>query len=312
MAEHSMRFCDCREQDVLTILMADGGLVEGSYLTQAGMHFVSIRHPESMLLKKVLGPFTDDDVKSIDRVKGREEILEERHDKLRGERLAGREPCTREDYEYRLETIARAVAKAEGKRRDQLERQFEDVADRIALARAKRTWMLAAGHWALRSNSPPALSDLWMSDVASPSFITRPRPQDFDPDPSVRRRRSASPEEATSDPRSVPNVLKSMRAAGLKAVISLAGEPAWERAVLQIDLGPGRTMRYLAEARRGSGGLIEWDLKWGGNHSKPGLRKMRQSVKLDSYQELKRIVTKANRGDTAGKGRIHEEAIACP
>jgi len=307
-----MRFCDCREQDVLTIVMADGALVEGSYLTQAGMHFVSIRNPDSMLLKTVVGPFTDEDVQSIARVKGREEILEERYDRLRGERLPGREPLTREDYEYRLETIARAVAKAEGKRRDQLERQFDDVADRIALARAKRTWILAAGRWALRSNSPPLLSDLWMSDVASPSYISRPRPQDFDPDPSVRRRRSAAPEEATSDPRSVPNVLKTMKAAGLKAVISLAGEPAWERAVLQIDLGPGRTMRYLAEARRGSGGLIEWDLKWGGNHSKPGLRKMRQSVRLDSYLELKRIVAKANHGESVGKRRNNEKAIACP
>lgn len=305
-----MRFSDCREQDVLTIVMSDGEVVGGSYLTQAGMHFLSIRNPDSMLLKKVIGPFTDDDVRSIKCVKGREEILEERHARLRGERVAGRDPVTREDYEYRLETLARAAAAAQSTRRDQIVRQFDDVADRISLAQCKRQWLLAAGRWSLKSNSPPSLPDLWMSDVASPSYIARPRPQDFDPDPSERRRRIPAPPEALSDPRSVPNVLKAMRAAGLKAAISLAGDPAWERAVVQIDLGPGRTMRYLAEARRGAGGQIEWDLKWGGNFSKPGLRKMRQSVKLDTYHELKRIVAQANSGDLPAHLQITEEA--CP
>ncbi|NTF16861.1 hypothetical protein G6L37_00280 [Agrobacterium rubi] len=298
MPANVMTFSDCREQDVLTVVMLDGETVDGSYLTQAGMHFLSIRNPDSMLLKKVIGPFTDDAVRSVSLIRSRDEIMEARYDKLRGERHPGREPVTREDYEYRLETLAKAVATGEGNRRNQLIRQFDDVADRIALARAKRQWMLSAGRWALKSNSPPCLADLWMADVASPSFIARPRPQDFDPDPAERRRRVPQPEEALADPRSVPNVLRDMKTAGLKAVVSLAGDPAWERAVIQIDLGPGRTMRHLAEARRGKGGQIVWHLNWGGNHSAPGLRKKRQSMKLDTYQELKRIVTRANRAES--------------
>lgn len=289
-------FEDCREQDVVSIVTNDGDAFTGSYLTQARMHFVSIRNPVSMLLNKVLGPFTDDDVQSIDIVKGRDEVLEDRHDRLRGERHPGREPVTREDYEYRLAVLAKAVAAAEGQRRDQLERQFNDVADRISLARAKRQWMISAGRYALKSNSPPELADIWMSDVASPSLLARPRDQDFDPDPVVRRRKLPLPPEATDDPRSVPNVIRAMKAAGLNASVQLAGDPAWARAVVQIDLGPGRTMRHLADARRGPDGTIVWSLRWGGNDSRPGVRKRSQSMRLDSYRELKQLIGRVNAG----------------
>ncbi len=287
-------FEDCREQDVVSIVTNDGETFTGSYLTQALMHFVSIKNPVSMLLNKVLGPFTDDDVRSIAIVKNRDAVLEERHDRLRGERHPGREPVTREDYEYRLSVLAKAVATAEGKRRDQLERQFDDVADRIALARAKRQWMLSAGRHALKSNSPPELADLWMSDVASPSLLARPRDQDFDPDPVVRRRKLPLPPEAMEDPRSVPNVLRAMKAAGLNAAVQLAGDPAWARAVVQVDLGPGRTMRHLADARRGPDGAIVWSLSWGGNDSRPGIRKRIQSMRLDSYRQLKLLIDRVN------------------
>lgn len=291
-------FGDCREQDVVSIVTNDGEAFTGSYLTQARMHFVSIKNPVSMLLNKVLGPFTDDDVKSIEIVKSRDEVFEERHDRLRGERHPGREPVTREDYEYRLSVLAKAVAVADGQRRDQLERQFNDVADRISLARAKRQWMLSAGRHALKSNSPPELADLWMSDVASPSLLARPRDQDFDPDPVVRRRKLPLPPEATEDPRSVPNVLRAMKAAGLNASVQLAGDPAWARAVVQIDLGPGRTMRHLADARRSPDGVIVWSLGWGGNDSRPGIRKRLQAMRVDSYRELKLLIGRVNDGRT--------------
>jgi hypothetical protein len=289
-------FTDCREQDVISIVTNDSETFTGSYLTQARMHFISVKNPVSMLLNKVLGPFTDDDVKSIEIVKSRDEVLEDRYDRLRGERHPGREPVTREDYEYRLSVLAKAVASAEGQRRDQLERQFGDVADRISLARAKRQWMLSAGKYSLKSNSPPELADLWMSDVASPSLLARPRDQDFDPDPVVRRKRLPLPPEATEDPRSVPNVLRAMKAAGLDAAVQLAGDPAWARAVVQVDLGPGRSMRHLADARRGPDGVILWSLGWGGNDSRPGIRKRVQSMRLDSYRELKLLINRVNAG----------------
>jgi hypothetical protein len=299
-------FEDCREQDVVSIVTNDGETITGSYLTQARMHFVSTKNPVSMLLNKVLGPFTDGDVKSLEIVRSRDEVLEDRHDRLRGDRHPGREPATREDYEYRLSVLAKAVAAAEGQRRGQLERQFDDVADRISLARAKRQWMLSAGRHSLKSNSPPELADLWMSDVASPSLLARPRDQDFDPDPVVRRRKLPLPPEAMEDPRSVPNVLRAMKAVGLNATVQLAGDPAWARAVVQVDLGPGRSMRHVADARRGPDGAIVWSLGWGGNDSRPGIRKLFQSKRLDAYRELKLLIKRVNSGHaTSATANMH-------
>lgn len=292
-----MKLEDCREQDVLSVTLTDGSEINGSYLTQAGMHFISTDNPESKLLKKVLGPYSEQDIAQISIIRSRDDILEERNQRLRGERVGGREPITRDDYEYRLQMIARAVAGAGGKRRDQLLRQFDDVADRIALARSKRQWMISEGAWAMKSNEPPTLADLWMADVASPSLLQRPRAQDFDPDPSMRNKRLPLPSAAADDPRSVPNVLSAIRKAGLKVVISLAGDPAWERAVLQVDLGPGRTRRFLCNGKRGSCGLIEWTLTWGGNHSAPGLRARRQAVKLHEYKLLRAIIAQTNEGN---------------
>jgi hypothetical protein len=296
-------FANCREQDVVSLVTKDGETILGSYLTQARMHFLSIKNPESALLNKVLGPFKDDDIVSIEIVKDRETILEERFERLRGDPLPGRDPVTRDDFEYRLTVLSKAVASSEGTRRDQLLRQFNDVADRISLARSKREWILAAGRYSLKTNKPPELADLWMADVASPSLMSRPRAQDFDPDPTLRRKRVTLPDEAIRDERSVPNVLRQMKAQGLKASIQLAGDPAWERAVIQIDLGPGRSMRHLAEARRGQSGKIEWSLRWGGNDSRPGLRKRFQSTRLEKYQTLKTIIDRVN-GKAAPSNRI--------
>jgi hypothetical protein len=302
MPTHATSFSECREQDVLVVVTADGETISGSYLTQARMHFLSIKNAESLLLDKVVGPFNDEDVSSIEIVKDRDTILDERHRRLRGDRHPGREPVTREDFEYRLETLAKAHAAAEGKRRDQLRRQFDDVADRIHLARAKRQWIIASGFWFQKSNRPPDLADLWQADIASPSLMARPRPQDFDPDPVERRRKTKLPEEALADPRSVPNVIRAMKAAGMKAIISLAGDPTWERAVVQIDLGPGRTMRWNANAHRNAARTIEWKLGWGGNESRPGLRKREQSFRLDSYKQLRQIIERANRGEIPRSG----------
>lgn len=304
MNTRATSFSECREQDVLVIVTAAGETFRGSYLTQARMHFLSIKNPESMLLDKVIGPFTDEDVTSIEIVKDRETVLDERYGRLRGDPHPGRDPVTRDDFEYRLETLAKAHAAAEGRRRDQLRRQFDDVADQIQLARAKRQWMIASGFWFQKSNRPPDLADIWQADIASPSLMARPRPQDFDPDPVERRRKAKLPDEAISDPRSVPNVIRTIKAAGMKAVISLAGDPAWERAVVQIDLGPGRTMRWNANAHRNAAGVIEWKLGWGGNESRPGLRKREQSLRLDSYKELRQIIASANRGEIPTTGSI--------
>jgi hypothetical protein len=150
--------------------------------------------------------------------------------------------------------------------------------------------MIRAGLWGTRSNSPPTLDDLWMSDVASPSLIARPRRQDFDPDPVERRKRTLLPNEAVDNPLSVPNMTSRLRAHGFDAQVVLVGEPAWERAVVQIDLGPGRSMRFDAHAARNADGRIAWKLQWGGNDSEAARKNRRRAKRLPEYAKLKEIV----------------------
>ena len=269
-----------QQQDILRVVLTTGESHTGSYLTQAGMHFLAVR--DDTVLGKVVGPFDAESIASVEVVRTRDEVVAEINDRKTGDRLPGRAPVTRDDYEYRLERLARAVAEAEGRRRDQLLCQFDETADRIALSAAKRCWLLSAAKWGLKSNRPPELADLWFSDVASPSLIRRPSPKDFDPDPAIRRTRDRLPPETVADRMSVPNMLARLRAAGLKASISLAGDPPWERAVIQVDLAPGRTGRFLLDGRRDDG-TMSWQLKWGGNDSRPGLRNRRRARSLPQY-----------------------------
>lgn len=205
------------DQDVVEVTLTDGAILSGSLMRVAGMTFLTYHKPGA-LLGSSHGPIDPDGVERVRLVKAWSAIKAERFAALRGEPFAGPAPRLALDYEYRLERLARAIAtEADAARADQLRRQFDDTADEIALSQPKRAWMRAAGRWALKSNAPPTMEDLWFAEVASPSLMTRPRPQDFDPDPAVRRRRFPLPDQVLRDPASVPNRLKALRAAGLKA-----------------------------------------------------------------------------------------------
>lgn len=282
-------FTDRQDQDVITVVMKSGETFTGSYMTQAGMHFVGTKAGKGDLIGKVEGPIDPEEVVRIEVLKSRDEVFEDRRDRALGERLSGRDPVTRDDFEYRLERLAKAMVSAEGMRRTQLSRQFEELADRITLAKPKRAWMIAAAHWSLRSNEPPRLVDLWSSDVASPSLMRRPSPKDFDPDPAVRKARDRLPPEIVADPSSVPNMLRRLRTSDLKAVISLAGDPPWERAIIQVDLAPGRSGRFSVDGRRVDGEM-QWTLKWAGNDSNAGRKHQRRAMGLPEYRLLKSLV----------------------
>ncbi|MCV9964966.1 hypothetical protein OIU34_24020 [Pararhizobium sp. BT-229] len=282
-------FTDRQDQDVITVVMKSGETFTGSYMTQAGMHFVGTKAGKGDLIGKVEGPIDPSEVERVEVLKSRDDVLEDRRDRALGERLPGREPVTRDDFEYRLERLAKAMVSAEGMRRTQLSRQFDELADTIALAKPKRAWMIAAAHWSLRSNEPPRLVDLWSSDVASPSLMRRPSPKDFDPDPIVRKTRDRLPPEIVADPSSVPNMLRRLRAADLKAVIALAGDPPWERAIIQVDLAPGRSGRFSVDGRRVDGEM-EWTLKWAGNDSNAGRKHQRRALGIPEYAVLKSLV----------------------
>lgn len=280
------------DQDVVEVTLRDGAILTGSLMRVAGMTFLTYQKPGA-LLGSSHGPIDPDGVEAVRLVKAWSAIKAERFAALRGERFPGPAPRLALDYEYRLERLARALAsEPDAARADQLRRQFDDTADEIALSQAKRAWMRAAGRWALKSNAPPTMEDLWFAEVASPSLMTRPRPQDFDPDPTVRRRRFPLPDQVMRDPASVPNRLKALRAAGLKARVQLAGDPLWDRAVIQIDLANGRDGRFMAAARRVNR-VTHWKLSWGGNFNPTADRKRHKAMASEAYATLKAIFAEA-------------------
>jgi hypothetical protein len=173
--------------------------------------------------------------------------------------VPGREPVTRDDFEHRLQTLARAVAALpyrEWQMQIRLTRQFEACAERIQLSPGKRAWMLAEAKWARRSNMPPTMADLWVEPVASPSCFARPRPQDFNPDPALRRRRTPLPPELPSDPFSIPNMLSALIGQGLKARITRLGDPPHERGRIRVAL------RAAGRARRGRANALAQCVGW--------------------------------------------------
>lgn len=281
-------FSSVSNLDQLRVTLLDGTVLEGTYQHIVGMHFVHVRDGSAM--GRIEGPIEPGSVTQIERLATKEEIRAERHDRLRGEPFPGSRPRTRDDFEYRLNLLARAIA-AETcvTRRTELRYQFDDLADQIRLAQAKRAWVLAEGRFSLGSNMIPSMRDLWFADVASPSLMRKPRPRDFDPDPAVRRKRDPLPVLVRTDPASIPNMLARLRAAGLKARIDLAGEPFYERADLAVDVCESRKSRFLLEGRL-EDGITTWRLRWGGNSSAPGMRQYRAALKTEGYQLLTEIL----------------------
>lgn len=206
---------------------------------------------------------------------------------------------TRDGQEHRLQVLARAVADAEAawRRPVQLHRQFRDAADRIGLAAGKHAWLLHAARWAKRSNAEPTMTDLWVEPVASPSCLTRPRPQDFDPDPRARRWRRGLPAHLASDPRSIPNMLHALRAASLKARVTRLGAPPHDRGHLRVEMPVKGRSRFMAIAKRDRHGRMAWRVVWDGNHeSKAGQLRHRRALRCYAYARMVEVLRHGRRG----------------
>ncbi len=281
-------FWDGREErELLRVCFADGRTLTGHYMSVVRKHFIVCHGPDMPLHGYAEGPLEEMAVLSVTVEQSRAEVLEAGRLRLLGEPLPGREPVTGEDYQHRLQTIARAVATATDWQREmQLRRQFDIVAARIGLAAGKRAWVLAEAKWSLRSNAPPTLSDLWADAVASPGCFARPRPQDFDPDPAVRRRRQGASMQAGVDPRSIRNMLSALRSQSLKVRVTRLGDPPEDRGHIQIDMPIKGRSRFVAIAERTGSGAIGWRLVWDGNDSKAGLRRRRQAEATPEYARL--------------------------
>ena len=286
----------CKERAVVRVTLADGTILKGSYTGRAGLHFLHLTGRDQPLGGTVSGPYRTRDVRVVQIVRSRAEVIEDAEARLLGERVPGREPVTRDDYEHRLQVLARAAASADAERDWQREmqarRQFGRLADRLQLAAGKRAWLIAAAKWGRRSNAPPTLADLWVQDVASPSCFARPRPQDFDPDPAVRRRRMPLPDHVRLDPRSIPNMLRALHDAALKARITRLGDPPCDRGHIQVDLPLKGRSRFVIMGARDDTGRMVWRLLWDGNEGEAGRRRHRVALASDAYSRLIEVVAR--------------------
>ncbi|MDU7519868.1 MAG: hypothetical protein E7K72_00505 [Roseomonas mucosa] len=282
----------------LRLSLRDGRVIEGIYNPIARQHFLHRTGPGLPLVGEVEGPLLAADVVTVEVVMTRAELRERGRELLHGPRVPGREPVTRDDFEHRLQTLARAVAavpEAEWQMQIRFKRQFEACAERIALSPGKQAWMLAEAKWARRSNVPPTMADLWVDTVANPSCFARPRPQDFDPDPAARRRRLPPLPAVRADPHSIPNMLAALTRQGLKARITRLGDPAHERGHIQVEMPVKGRARFVLIGET-SEGVTGWRAVWDGNDSKAGLKRRRQSEATEAYRLMLMAMREGRRG----------------
>ena len=277
------------ERELLRIVLADGSAHVGRCTIVAGQRFLICADPGN-LLGRVEGPLEEMDLATVEVLQTRVEALEEGRQRLMGDRVPGREPVSRDDFEHRLRAIARTLAntpKEDWQREMQLRRQFDELAERIHLAAAKRQWVLNEERFRLRSNREPTMADLWVGQTASPSCFARPRPQDFDPDPSVRRRRTPLPAAARGDPKGLRNMLAAMKAHGLHARLDRQGDPPHLRGSILVKMPIKGRAQFAAMAERAAEDQpIAWRLVWDGNDSKAGRRRYRAAIQTAAYASL--------------------------
>ena len=299
--------------DVVRVVLREGGEVEGELLLIGGMRFVSVAGGP-LGTGRCEGPFRGDDVASLTVLRTRAEVQDDRRTRRMGEPVPGTVRRTRDGYEARLELLARlAAATADPRRRDQVECQFESLADEIALARTKRAWMLAVARWARHSNREPEKIDLSGGDMSMADRFQRPRPQDFDPDPVVRRRRPVRPPHVASDSRSTHNMRAALRAAGFRVRVSVLGEATDDVADLLVDFPGGKEEgRFMVVGRRGPDGMMAWRHSWDGNGSRADGIRHRRALARPAYAALVRTVREGLRAGKAAPAEPAAEAAAPP
>lgn len=253
------------DQDELLVRLVDGRRLEGTLMRVAGMSFMQVR--DGSLTGRAEGPFDPASIASVTVLRTRQEVFAERYERQRGDPVPGHLVRTREGYEARLERLAKAAAYAEEpRRRRQIRAQFEDVAEEIALAKTKRAWMLAVASWYRYSNQEPTKIDLSGGCMTTAMTFQRPRPQDFDPDPKVRRARVPVPAHVVADPLSTWNMLRALRSFGYNARASVLGEITWDAAGLLVDFPGGREKgRFSVNGKRDGSGAMTWTCYWDGN-----------------------------------------------
>ncbi|MGQ3121204.1 MAG: hypothetical protein ACT6RU_14445 [Aliihoeflea sp.] len=186
----------------------------GTVIIIAEMAFVRIR--STAIIPPVEGPLDESEVLQVEILQSRESVFAERHERARGPAVLGRPPQTREGMFQALYSLAlAAAAETDARRRRQIKQQFDDQADGIMLAKAKRRWILADASCRFHVGRPFDPADV--DDLVQRQKFECPLQLDFDPDPVVRRDRRAREAERYQDPqlRRLRSDLSRLRRAGL-------------------------------------------------------------------------------------------------
>jgi len=75
-------FAACEERAVVRVVLRDGTVLTGAYTSRARLHFVHRTGPALPLVGEVSGPFSTDDVHSVQIVKTHAEVLREAYVRL--------------------------------------------------------------------------------------------------------------------------------------------------------------------------------------------------------------------------------------
>ncbi|TWA81560.1 hypothetical protein FBY14_12452 [Azospirillum brasilense] len=190
-----------------------GRTLVGEYLTQARLHFVVVKPPGAGgLASTVLGPIDPSDVETITLDQSAEDVMRDRYERKHGDPFLSWTPATRDEFERALYELADEVSRLrdEGdtardardwdrertanRRRRQIVVQFDELAERIRLAKTKRRYVLAdAGMMRHHGQRFDPLRDC-DGPLAAQNFV-RPLPLDFHPDPTERQDRAARRQE---------------------------------------------------------------------------------------------------------------------
>lgn len=284
-----------------------GDTITGSYLTQAGLHFL-VHAPAGAggLDSKVLGPFDPDDVLSVVVNKAAAAVIQERRDRARGAPFLTWQPVDRDGFEralYEVGTeIARLRASCDGAgsvagardafwRAKQLETQFDDLADQIALARTKRRFVIADAGVRLRQGRGFEPAQDCDGPLAAQQF-ERPLALDFSPDPAVRKDRAARrAERYDTDP--VAAELDLMRRRLREQGVAARRPRHTSHLLVKVDTSAGPALWNYDLGKDGKTPTVTW-----GEAGKPGraaVTRKRRSETSEVIQTIRRLAAERAR-----------------
>ena len=149
------------------------------------------------------------------------------------------------------------------------------------------------------------MADLWVDAVANPSCFARPQAQDFDPDPTLRRKRTPLPPSARADPWGLRNMLAAMKGRGLQARLDRLGDPPHLRGAILVKMPVKGRAQFVARAERDTDAEpIAWRLSWDGNETKAGQRRYRAAIRTPDYVALIETLR-------AGRPDVQAELFPC-